>query len=615
MILEQGVNNRVLIYFFYDGQGIVDDYVIHSLKGFRPYIKNIIFVCNGKLTDSGKEKVTPHIDQLIVRENEGFDGWAYKAGIDSLGWEKLGEYDEMIMANHTIMGPIDTLEEMFRSMDARDIDFWGISKNKEIEYDFTGWSKYHYIPEHVQSHFIAVRKKMIQSKAYHEYWDKFPQILNYSMAVGCHEAIFTKHFADLGFTWDTLCDISDIEDMCDYHLLNMPVAMLKKGCPFFKRRSFFHEYGIFLEQSIGTSSMELMNYLEKETHYDTNMIWDNILRTCNMEDISKCLQLNYVLPTNMSDDAITAEIGKKKRVALLIHVYFEDLFDDMIHYMSSMPEYADVYVTVSSEEKKKILEEKLKVLKVNKVEVVLCNNRGRDVSASLIIGKDLMDKYDYICFAHDKKTKQLKNGLCGQGFADRCFNNILYNKHLVANILRTLEENPRLGMLGTPFPNHGEFYQLYGWEWTLNFANTKQLAEDLGIHVPMDEKKMPITAYGSMFWFRTDALRKLYEKDWKYEDFPDEPLPVDATISHAIERVRPFVAQGAGYYSAFVQSDIYARVEYTNLTHYLRGSKPIGPMQYIRELEERVTFKGFMKRIFYRLFPFVEQKWDFQKPL
>ena len=646
MVLEKNANNRILVFFFYDGDGVVDDYVTVCLAGYRPYIKKIIVVCNGKLNTEGRKKLEAVSDLLIVRKNEGFDGWAYKTGIESEGWDKLGEYDELIMANHTIMGPIGSFGPMFEEMDSRDLDFWGLTKNYEIEYDFSGWSKYGYIPEHIQSHFLVVRKSMLQSEEFHEYWDEFPEIVNYAQAVGCHEAIFTKHFADLGYEWDVFMDTDDIKEMCDYPLLNMPVEMLKRGCPFFKRRNFFHEYDHFLEQSIGTATMELMKYLEEETDYDCNLIWDNILRSCNMEDITRCLQLNYVLPTNMSNISKTAQIGVKRKVALLIHLYFEDLFDEMYQYISSMPEYADIYITVGDERKKKKLEEKFATLPVNKVEVILCENRGRDVSAGLIVGKDLMDKYDYVCFAHDKKTKQLKNGLSGKGFADRCFNNILYNKHLVANILALFEDNERLGMLGTPFPNHGEYFELYGSEWTMNFENTKKLAKDLGINVPMSESKMPITAYGSVFWFRTKALRKLYEKDWKYEDFPEEPLPGDGTISHAIERVRPFVAQAAGYYSAFVMSDIYSRVEYTNLSFYLRQYQAIigdarGVMvkqaaeegvettinlrgianklveqqkqqeavqQYIKELEERVTLKGFMMRILRRIFPFLKKK-------
>ena len=58
-----------------------------------------------------------------------------------------------------------------------------------------------------------------------------------------------------------------------------------------------------------------------------------------------------------------------------------------------------------------------------------------------------------------------------------------------------------------------------------------------------------------MFWAKTDALKKLFEHGWKYEDFPEEPLPIDGTISHAIERVLGYVAQDAGYKTGVIMTD------------------------------------------------------------
>lgn len=639
-------NNRALIFFFYDAYGIVDDYVIYNLRGFRPYVRTMVFVCNGKLTEESRNKLIPWVDKIIVRENKGFDGWAYKTGIDDIGWAALSEYDELIMTNHTVMGPVDSYQDMFDQMDGRELDFWGVTKNYSIDYDFTGTFEDGHIPEHIQSHFIAVRRSLFDKECFHKYWDEFPQINNYGDAIGKHEALFTKHFSDMGYSWQVYVDTDDIRDMCDYPLVNMPVEMLRRGCPFFKRRSFFHEYGHYLEQAIGTAAEELMQYLQEETQYDTDMIWDNILRTCNMEDINQCLHLNYVVASDKSDAELLKQIGEKRRVALLMHLYFEDKFDEMYRYASSMPEYADVYITVGDSRKKEILEEKFSALPVHRVEVILVKNRGRDVSAGLIVGRGLMDRYDYICFAHDKKPQTSKNGLAAQGFADRCLDNIILNRHVAANILQLFEKNERLGMLGTAYPNHGEYFELYGYEWTQNYSRAKKLLEELGICVPTSEEKQAITAYGSVFWFRTKALRKLYEREWTYEEFPEEPLPGDGTISHAIERIRGYVAQAAGYYSGYVFSDRAASLEYTNLSFYLREyQKVIGHIkaaanqqgegnscpdmnlrgmaerlleeqrrqeaiqQYIRELEQRSTLKGFAKRIIYRLFPFMEQKW------
>ena len=67
----------------------------------------------------------------------------------------------------------------------------------------------------------------------------------------------------------------------------------------------------------------------------------------------------------------------------MLHFYFEDLAEYCLHYVQSMPKEADIYVTVGSEKKKKIIEETFSVLE-NNVKVILIENRGRDVSALLV---------------------------------------------------------------------------------------------------------------------------------------------------------------------------------------------------------------------------------------
>ena len=128
---------------------------------------------------------------------------------------------------------------------------------------------------------------------------------------------------------------------------------------------------------------------------------------------------------------------------------------------------------------------------------------------------------------------------------------------------------PRLGILCVPEPFHAIYHWVPGHEWAANFDNTRELVEKLGLNVPMDRDAQPVCSFGGAFWFRPAALKKLFDYPWTYEDFPEEPLPIDASLLHAIERVYPFVCQDAGYYPAFVMSDRAASLEYTNLKQYL----------------------------------------------
>jgi lipopolysaccharide biosynthesis protein len=51
---------------------------------------------------------------------------------------------------------------------------------------------------------------------------------------------------------------------------------------------------------------------------------------------------------------------------------------------------------------------------------------------------------------------------------------------------------------------------------------------------------------GSMFWMRSSVLTKFVELDLAWPDYAPEPLPIDGTIVHAIERLFGVVSAALG---------------------------------------------------------------------
>ena len=90
----------------------------------------------------------------------------------------------------------------------------------------------------------------------------------------------------------------------------------------------------------------------------------------------------------------------------------------------------------------------------------------------------------------------------------------------------------------------------------------------LSLSCPMDDT--PVAPFGAYFWARCTALQAMFRHDWKYEDFPDEPLPLDSTISHGIERIYPLAVQDEGYYTAWCSPDSYAELYMNNLSYMIR---------------------------------------------
>ena len=566
---------RLGIFFFYEKNGDVDDFITYYLRDLARNLTELIVVCNGKLSKQGRAAFEEFTDQIIVRENKGLDVWAYKTALDQYGWQRLSEFDEVVMTNSTLMGPVRPLKEMFDAMAERtNLDFWGLTIHHGAEGNpFKGKHLYNYLPVHIQSHFIVYRKKFIQSKELQNYWDTMPMIESYTDSVQRYESVFTKQFADKGYQWDVYVNTDDLKEFTDYPLLVCPTRLLRdKKCPLFKRRSFMHDFEAYLNDTAGEPVRELYAYLRDHTDYPLELIWKNMIRTMHPYDFTRNLGLTRLIPERVQDEACAAAVRKNRRIALCMHLYFMDMLPQSCAFAANMPPEADVFISTNTPEKKQQIEEAFRTLPLHAVTVKVVENRGRDVAAFLCDLAPQIREYDYACFMHDKKAIQTKPGSVGASFGYVCNENICKNADYVLNVLTEFEKDPYLGLLCPPFPTHGVYFMnMCSNGWGPNFDNTKALMKKLGIDRPISGEKMPIAPFGSVFWFRVKALAPLFDHGWKHEDFPPEPLPQDGTISHAIERIYPFVAQGAGYYPAQAMSADYAVARCDSMQAYASG--------------------------------------------
>jgi len=561
---------RAAVFVFYDKEGICDDYVAYYLEEIRSVCERLVIVSNGSVTPEARDILfkfaTP--GDVIVRENKGFDAWGYRAGLMHIGFESLADIDEVLLTNDTVFGPVYPLAEVFSEMEEREeLGFWGMTQHPAYEKEdlVTRNNPYGYAPEHLQTYFVVFRKALMESEVFERFWRKLLPIEKYEEAVGKFETIMTKMFGEAGFAWDSFVHKDDIATDDPNFVLYCPATMLRDHrFPFLKCRVFKQDT---LTLNTGEEPRDAYDYIKEHTDYDTDLIWQSLLRKYDMCDFVKSMALSYVLPQN-SELPITLPKGRRAlRVALIMHIYYPEYAEIAAKLTANVPEGTDLYISTDSEEKAKIIRSAFRdALSIKGIIVV--ENRGRSESALIVGMAKTVQKYDIVCFWKEKISKQVDYH-AALGWANKINESLLASKTYTENILRVFAANQRLGMLCVPEPFHAIYHWVPGHEWAANYDNTKVLADQLGLRVPMDKDAQPVCSFGGAFWFRPAALKKLFDYPWTYEDFPAEPLPIDSSLLHAIERIYPFVCQDAGYYPAFVMSDRYASLEYTNLRQYL----------------------------------------------
>lgn len=567
------VDKKILaIYVLHDNEGIVDDYVVYYLQKLLEVVGELLVVVNGKLLESEKEKLYNLGVTILERSNSGFDAEGYREGILHYGFETIIEYDSLVLCNDSVFGPFGGFRDIFQEMSVSQSDFWGITVHPRLN-DFkhhrfialTGFSDYY--PEFIQTYFIVFEKKIISGSDFQKFWNGMRKITTSEDAQILFETSLTKYFSDLKYSWNTYCRNDalavDEKNSFDYVTLIPKKLAEEYRYPFVRKKLFDMPFEHYLQYNGGESVVEIMDYIKNNTAYDVDLILKNILRKFNVVNIKKNLGFNYVLTS--ADNTYS---WHNNNIALIMHLYYEDQFENNLIYAQNMPTVSDIYITVNSESKVQQVEAVVSSLGIENVRVILTQNRGREISALLIGCKEIFSRYDYVCFVHDKKSNHWSCATIGESYNNMIWSNLLYNEIYIKNVINLFENNTCLGIVTPPNPVHAGYYASVGDEWTSCFDVSVKLAQKLGLKVSLSDDAHPF-CLGTVFWCRTAALKKLFDYEWMYEDFHAEPMPLDGTISHALERLLPFIAQDAGYYSGWIMHTDYANIEIKNLNNML----------------------------------------------
>lgn len=282
---------RIAIILCYDRDGFIDDYVLYLINDLKDNLTDLVVTINGKLSSTGRERLLKVTDKIYVRENKGADAGAWKdAMISYLGWSTIAEYDEVVLLNDSFYGPFYPFHDIFDEMDKRPVDFWGLLAHGETNIRFYD-CPYPHLPEHVQSFFIAIRKRMHTSPDFKKYWEEMPYFTTVQDVISKHETVFTKHFSDLGYTWDVLTNTRDLDgnypegNPIAHCFLNTYELIKNRHFPILKRHCFGFSYQYHLLHSNGMHLRQSMEYIAEHTNFDVMMIYKNIIRLYNITDI------------------------------------------------------------------------------------------------------------------------------------------------------------------------------------------------------------------------------------------------------------------------------------------------------------------------------------------
>jgi lipopolysaccharide biosynthesis protein len=174
---------RVAIFAHYDGQNQVKAHSVHLLRALREDCDDVVFVSTSALPEPELDKVRPLCSRVGLKDNAGYDFGMWQHG---LGWLDLSVWDELVLANSSFFGPISPLRGVFERMTKDPCDFWGMTDSFEISW-------------HLQSYFIAFKKKVLVSPALRQFFDAVLPYRDKDQVIRSYEIGMTKFMCEQGF--------------------------------------------------------------------------------------------------------------------------------------------------------------------------------------------------------------------------------------------------------------------------------------------------------------------------------------------------------------------------------------------------------------------------------
>lgn len=228
-------HRRAAVFASYSGNGTIEPYVLHYLRGLREVCDNIVFVSDNPLFPGERIKLDGLVTCMLVARHGEYDFGSYKRGWDWMRTSGALEVaDELLFCNDSCYGPFHPFAGVFETMARRPCDFWGLSMYQIRDRQTRA------LHLHFQSFFLVFRRPVFMSAAFTDFMAsirKLPEPTR-EHVVEHYEFKLTRYLEEAGFVRDSFIP----PDFCIRH--GVPptylagMVMMRYDMPLLKVKTF-----------------------------------------------------------------------------------------------------------------------------------------------------------------------------------------------------------------------------------------------------------------------------------------------------------------------------------------------------------------------------------------
>lgn len=233
--------------------------------------------------------------------------------------------------------------------------------------------------------------------------------------------------------------------------------------------------------------------------------------------------------------------SRKPRIGVHLHLYYEDILEEICGYLNNIPENFDLYISCKKNLNKKwALQLVQKIENVHQIVIKESENRGRDIAPFYVLFRKELQQYPILLHVHSKKS--LYTGKEKSEWRHWALDGVLKDRNSVSRTLAYLSDSS--SKAGLVFGEMNPSLPLFALHWLKNISRGSELLGRMGIPF---ENTMFFYPVGSFFWAKREAIQPLFDLKLSYGDFEEEKGQIDGTMAHALERVIAKVVRNRGY--------------------------------------------------------------------
>lgn len=187
-------HGRTAVFATFSTDGRIPERDLFYLRALREVCDNVVLSVNSPLFPGEESKLAGVASALLCRWHGGYDFGSWRNGMRfarGQGWLEPDACRELVFANGSCYAPLRPFSGMFRTMDRRNADFWGITFNAQRTRE-----------PHLQSFFLVFRRPVLDAGALDDFFDERPLRATREEAIDLFELQLTAHLRRRGLVPD-----------------------------------------------------------------------------------------------------------------------------------------------------------------------------------------------------------------------------------------------------------------------------------------------------------------------------------------------------------------------------------------------------------------------------